>query len=91
MKDFAKYKAASEAKYNHIYYQDDNYSTAHYIDAIYAVFCQNPDRLHIAVGELSWAENQFGTFYNKKLGFQAEFCFIGCGAMFPKKVAEQHC
>ena len=90
LKDEAKYLAAASAKNDYIFYQDDDWSTKHYIDALYASYCMNPEHLHVATGELTWAENLFFTFYNKELNIQSEFCFIGCGAMFPKHLAETH-
>ena len=90
LRDEAKYLAASQAKNEHIFYQDDDWSTAHYINAMYAAYCINPTHLHVVRGELSWAENQFCSFHNEELGLQSEFFFIGCGAIFPKHFAEKY-
>jgi len=90
LKDKAKYLAASQAKFDHIFYQDDDWNTAHYLDAIYASYCINPDRFHVVIGELSWAENCFRSFHNNEIGIQSQFCFMGVGAMFPKHIALKH-
>ena len=88
--DEAKYRGALMAKNEHVFYQDDDFMTAPYLDAMYRTFCLNPDRLHIAVGEMSYVTTFLRSYYNHALGLQAEFCFIGTGAMFPKSIAKKY-
>lgn len=92
LRDKAKYLAAAEAKNDYIFYQDDDWSVKHYLKAMYKAFCLNPDIIHIATGELTWALRKWETrkCINKDAGLQAEFSFICGGAMYKKSFAIEH-
>lgn len=92
LRDEAKYLASSEAVNDYVFYQDDDWSTDHYLNALYLAFCLNPKVIHIATGEKTWITHRAEPrkCINPALNLQAEFSYIGTGSMFPKHCAEKH-
>jgi len=90
LRDISKYIACAEAKHEVCFYQDDDWDTGHYLDGMYRAYCLQPSRLHTVTGAFTWRQNWVWTYYNEKLDIHAAFSWIGCGAMFPRSMAERY-
>jgi hypothetical protein len=61
--DFAKYMSCSLAKYDHCYFQDDDWLNTH-MDALYTNFLTSPNLIHTNTLPMIQMENRRWTFTN---------------------------
>jgi hypothetical protein len=64
LRDFAKYMSCSLAKYEHCYFQDDDWLNTH-MDALYTNFLTSPNLIHTNTLPLIQMEHRRWTFTNE--------------------------
>ncbi|KAF9352507.1 hypothetical protein BGX26_009691 [Mortierella sp. AD094] len=86
--DFAKYMSCSLAKYQHCYFQDDDWLNTH-MDALYTNFLTSPSLIHTNTLPLIHMEHRRWTFTNEDVKMHAGFAWMGCGAFIPREKAQR--
>ncbi|KAG0309392.1 hypothetical protein BGZ98_002898 [Dissophora globulifera] len=86
--DFAKYMSCSLAKYEHCYFQDDDWLNTH-MDALYTNFLTCPSLLHTNTLPLIQMEHRRWTFTNEEYNMHAGFSWMGTGSYLPRKKAQR--
>ncbi|KAF9925066.1 hypothetical protein BGZ67_008926 [Mortierella alpina] len=86
--DFAKYMSCSLAKYEHCYFQDDDWLNTH-MDALYTNFLTSPSLIHTNTLPLIQMEHRRWTFTNEDFNMHAGFSWMGTGSYLPRAKARR--
>ncbi|KAG0196237.1 hypothetical protein BGX28_010387 [Mortierella sp. GBA30] len=86
--DFAKYMSCSLAKYEHCYFQDDDWLNTH-MDALYTNFLTSPNLIHTNTLPLIQMEHRRWTFTNEDYNMHAGFSWMGTGSYLPRTKARR--
>ncbi|KAF9915071.1 hypothetical protein BX616_006963 [Lobosporangium transversale] len=86
--DFAKYMSCSLAKYQHCYFQDDDWLNTH-MDALYTNFLTSPNLIHTNTLPLIHMEHRRWTFTNLDYKMHTGFSWMGTGSYVPREKAKQ--
>ncbi|KAF9570997.1 hypothetical protein EC968_001138 [Mortierella alpina] len=86
--DFAKYMSCSLAKYEHCYFQDDDWLNTH-MDALYTNFLTSPNLIHTNTLPLIQMEHRRWTFTNEDFNMHAGFSWMGTGSYLPRAKARR--
>ncbi|KAF8945294.1 hypothetical protein BGZ47_002926 [Haplosporangium gracile] len=86
--DFAKYMSCSLAKYQHCYFQDDDWLNTH-MDALYTNFLTSPNLIHTNTLPLIHMEHRRWTFTNAEYKMHAGFAWMGTGSYLPREKAQR--
>ncbi|KAF9405806.1 hypothetical protein BGZ76_006477 [Entomortierella beljakovae] len=86
--DFAKYMSCSLAKYQHCYFQDDDWLNTH-MDALYTNFLTSPSLIHTNTLPLINMEHRRWTFSNEDVKMHTGFAWMGCGSFIPREKAQR--
>ncbi|KAF9102294.1 hypothetical protein BGX27_011049 [Mortierella sp. AM989] len=86
--DFAKYMSCSLAKYQHCYFQDDDWLNTH-MDALYTNFLTSPSLIHTNTLPLIHMEHRRWTFTNEEIRMHTGFAWMGCGSYLPREKAQR--
>ncbi|KAG0311097.1 hypothetical protein BGZ97_012079 [Linnemannia gamsii] len=86
--DFAKYMSCSLAKYQHCYFQDDDWLNTH-MDALYTNFLTSPSLIHTNTLPLIHMEHRRWTFTNAEYKMHAGFAWMGTGSYLPREKAQR--
>ncbi|KAG0362441.1 hypothetical protein BC939DRAFT_497942 [Gamsiella multidivaricata] len=86
--DFAKYMSCSLAKYQHCYFQDDDWLNTH-MDALYTNFLTSPNLIHTNTLPLIHMEHRRWTFTNEDRRMHAGFSWMGTGSYLPREKAQR--
>ncbi|KAF9569230.1 hypothetical protein EC968_002638 [Mortierella alpina] len=86
--DFAKYMSCSLAKYQHCYFQDDDWLNTH-MDALYTNFLTSPNLIHTNTLPLIHMEHRRWTFTNEEHKMHAGFAWMGTGSFLPREKAQR--
>ncbi|KAI1288750.1 hypothetical protein EDD11_009696 [Mortierella claussenii] len=86
--DFAKYMSCSLAKYQHCYFQDDDWLNTH-MDALYTNFLTSPNLIHTNTLPLIHMEHRRWTFTNQEHKMHAGFSWMGTGSYLPREKAQR--
>ncbi|KAF8984814.1 hypothetical protein BGZ46_006927 [Entomortierella lignicola] len=86
--DFAKYMSCSLAKYQHCYFQDDDWLNTH-MDALYTNFLNSPSLIHTNTLPLIHMEHRRWTFTNEEVRMHTGFAWMGCGSFIPREKAQR--
>ncbi|KAG0311415.1 hypothetical protein BGZ97_011896, partial [Linnemannia gamsii] len=88
LRDFAKYMSCSLAKYEHCYFQDDDWLNTH-MDALYTNFLTSPNLIHTNTLPLIQMEHRRWTFTNEDYNMHAGFSWMGTGSYLPREKAKR--
>ncbi|KAF9100044.1 hypothetical protein BGX29_006833 [Mortierella sp. GBA35] len=86
--DFAKYMSCSLAKYQHCYFQDDDWLNTH-MDALYTNFLTSPSLIHTNTLPLIHMEHRRWTFTNDEYRMHSGFAWMGTGSYLPREKAQR--
>ncbi|KAG0211238.1 hypothetical protein BGX28_008305 [Mortierella sp. GBA30] len=86
--DFAKYMSCSLAKYQHCYFQDDDWLNTH-MDALYTNFLSSPNLIHTNTLPLIHMEHRRWTFTNEAVRMHTGFSWMGTGSYLPREKAQR--
>ncbi|KAG0293506.1 hypothetical protein BGZ96_002735 [Linnemannia gamsii] len=86
--DFAKYMSCSLAKYQHCYFQDDDWLNTH-MDALYTNFLTSPSLIHTNTLPLIHMEHRRWTFTNAEYKMHTGFAWMGTGSYLPREKAQR--
>ncbi|KAF9551859.1 hypothetical protein EC957_004182 [Mortierella hygrophila] len=86
--DFAKYMSCSLAKYQHCYFQDDDWLNTH-MDALYTNFLSSPSLIHTNTLPLIHMEHRRWTFTNAEYKLHTGFAWMGTGSYLPREKAQR--
>ncbi|GJJ74453.1 hypothetical protein EMPS_06811 [Entomortierella parvispora] len=86
--DFAKYMSCSLAKYQHCYFQDDDWLNTH-MDALYTNFLTAPNLIHTNTLPMIHMEHRRWTFTNEEYKMHAGFSWMGTGSFLPREKAQR--
>ncbi|KAF9103532.1 hypothetical protein BGX29_003231 [Mortierella sp. GBA35] len=86
--DFAKYMSCSLAKYEHCYFQDDDWLNTH-MDSLYTNFLTSPNLIHTNTLPLIQMEHRRWTFTNEDYNMHAGFSWMGTGSYLPREKARR--
>ncbi|KAF9141577.1 hypothetical protein BGX30_004540 [Mortierella sp. GBA39] len=86
--DFAKYMSCSLAKYQHCYFQDDDWLNTH-MDALYTNFLTSPSLIHTNTLPLIHMEHRRWTFTNAEYKLHTGFAWMGTGSYLPREKAQR--
>ncbi|KAK5814577.1 hypothetical protein F5H01DRAFT_26501 [Linnemannia elongata] len=86
--DFAKYMSCSLAKYQHCYFQDDDWLNTH-MDALYTNFLTSPNLIHTNTLPLIHMEHRRWTFTNSEYKMHTGFAWMGTGSYLPREKAQR--
>ena len=87
LRDYSKYQACASAKTEFCFYQDDDFTTAKYVDQLWDAAQAHPRVITSSTDTFTWSTNEFWSVFNEQLGLHAQFSWIGCGAVFPRRLA----
>jgi hypothetical protein len=90
LRDYSKYQACASAKTEFCFYQDDDFTTAKYVDQLWDAAQAHPRVITSSTDTFTWSTNEFWSVFNEQLGLHAQFSWIGCGAVFPRALAVRH-
>ncbi|KAG0265655.1 hypothetical protein BG011_004254 [Mortierella polycephala] len=86
--DFAKYTSCAMAKYQHCYFQDDDWLNTH-MDALYTNFLTSPNLIHTNTLPLIHMEHRRWTFTNSEYRMHTGFSWMGTGSYLPREKAQR--
>ncbi|KAF9934276.1 hypothetical protein FBU30_002694 [Linnemannia zychae] len=86
--DFAKYMSCSLAKYQHCYFQDDDWLNTH-MDALYTNFLTSPSLIHTNTLPMIHMEHRRWTFTNAEYKMHSGFAWMGTGSYLPREKAQR--
>ncbi|KAF9359798.1 hypothetical protein BGX34_008133 [Mortierella sp. NVP85] len=86
--DMSKYMACSLAKYQHCYFQDDDWLNTH-MDALYTNFLTSPNLIHTNTLPLIHMEHRRWTFTNPDYRLHSGFSWLGTGSYVPREKAQR--
>ncbi|KAG0304610.1 hypothetical protein BGZ98_005284 [Dissophora globulifera] len=86
--DFAKYMSCSLAKYQHCYFQDDDWLNTH-MDALYTNFLTSPNLIHTNTLPLIHMEHRRWSFTNEEYKMHSGFSWMGTGSYLPREKAQR--
>ncbi|KAG0049042.1 hypothetical protein BGZ83_006118 [Gryganskiella cystojenkinii] len=86
--DFAKYMSCSLAKYQHCYFQDDDWLNTH-MDALYTNFLTAPNLIHTNTLPMIHMEHRRWTFTNEEYKMHTGFSWMGTGSFLPREKAQR--
>ncbi|KAF9416663.1 hypothetical protein BGZ94_010161 [Podila epigama] len=86
--DLAKYLSCSLAKYEHCYFQDDDWLNTH-MDSLYTNFLNSPNLIHTTTLPMINIEHRRWSFTNEDIKMHAGFAWMGTGSYVPRNKAQR--
>ncbi|KAF8932492.1 hypothetical protein BGZ52_010055 [Haplosporangium bisporale] len=86
--DLAKYMSCSLAKYEHCYFQDDDWLNTH-MDSLYSNFLNSPSLIHTTTLPMINIEHRRWSFTNEEIKMHAGFAWMGTGSFLPRNKAQR--
>ncbi|KAG0333713.1 hypothetical protein BG004_000725 [Podila humilis] len=81
--DLAKYMSCSLAKYEHCYFQDDDWLNTH-MDSLYSNFLNSPNLIHTSTLPMIQIEHRRWSFTNEEIKMHTGFSWMGTGSFIPR-------
>lgn len=86
MHDYSKYMSCALAKYDHCYFQDDDWLNTH-MDALYTNFLTSPTLIHTNTMPMIHIEHKRWSFTNDEVRMHTGFAWLGTGSFLPREKA----
>ncbi|KAF9330782.1 hypothetical protein BG006_006292 [Podila minutissima] len=86
--DLAKYMSCSLAKYEHCYFQDDDWLNTH-MDSLYSNFLNSPSLIHTSTLPMINIEHRRWSFTNEDIKMHSGFSWMGTGSFLPRNKAQR--